>query len=128
MTLHCDVGDHDWTRPAQRGRPPKACPACKAGKLHKGGRVPSEGPRQRILEEKPPKPIKEPKPKVAKRKSRWYDVPPEPEGLVLRKPLSERASGWCTDYDPAPRAQHDKCDGDLGKTRCNCPSDCHEWN
>lgn len=25
MTLYCAVGDHYWTRPSQRGRPPKAC-------------------------------------------------------------------------------------------------------
>jgi hypothetical protein len=113
MTLHCVQCDTDWTRPAQRGRPPKLCPDCKAGKP---------------VKVEVPKPVKDPKPKVAKRQPRWYDTPPAPAGLLEAKPLSERASGWCTDYDPAPLAQHAKCDGDLGKSRCNCPDNCHGWN
>ena len=26
MKLHCQAGNHDWERPAQRGRPPLNCP------------------------------------------------------------------------------------------------------
>lgn len=25
-TLHCEIGDHDWLAPVQRGRPPRNCP------------------------------------------------------------------------------------------------------
>ena len=25
-TLHCEIGNHDWLAPIQRGRPPKNCP------------------------------------------------------------------------------------------------------
>lgn len=26
MKLHCELGDHDWERKSQRGRPPRNCP------------------------------------------------------------------------------------------------------
>lgn len=30
QTLWCSVGEHEWTRPPQRGRPPRACPEHQA--------------------------------------------------------------------------------------------------
>jgi hypothetical protein len=27
-TLHCQIGNHDWERPSQRGRKPLSCPQC----------------------------------------------------------------------------------------------------
>jgi hypothetical protein len=114
--LTCSVCDETWERPPKRGRPPKVCPVCR-------------GDEVRIVEPLPPptKP-KATKRKPRKRKSKWQELDSGLQGDLAALPLSERASGWCTDYDPAPKAQHDKCDGDLGKTRCKCPSDCHEWN
>lgn len=29
QALHCEIGDHDWSRPSQRGRPPRVCPECQ---------------------------------------------------------------------------------------------------
>jgi len=34
-TLHCDIGNHPFQRAVKRGRKPKACPECKAGKTVK---------------------------------------------------------------------------------------------
>lgn len=28
VTLHCELGDHDWERVSQRGRRPRSCPEC----------------------------------------------------------------------------------------------------
>src|SRR4051794_3298571 len=43
QTLRCQHGDgHDWTRPAQRGKPPRFCPA------HKGTTAPKAAPKPQV--------------------------------------------------------------------------------
>jgi hypothetical protein len=111
--LTCSVCSHTWEREPQRGRPPTKCADCRAG------RAPT------IVAA--PKPAPKAKP-TRKRKSKWEQLPVGLQADIAEQPLSGRASGWCTTYYPAPAAQHEKCDGDLGKTRCNCPDNCHGWS
>lgn len=113
--LTCEQCGKDWTRAAVRGRKPKVCPACR-------GDI-------KAPQEPPPvdhEPVTPPAPK-RRRKSKWDKTKSQqPAPALDTLPFTERASGWCTDYDPNPAAQHDKCDGDLVKYRCPC--DCHDWS
>jgi crossover junction endodeoxyribonuclease RusA len=50
------------------------------------------------------------------------------EGSVSDAPFASRPFGWCQDYGPGHRPQHEKCDGALGVTGGKnylCPCSCH---
>jgi len=109
QTLVCTVCDQTWEREPKRGRPPVRCPSC----ADNNSVAPSK-PRNT-----------EPKGKTT---DKWATFSTAQQVEFSELPLSERASGWCTDYDPLPKAVHERCDGNLGKRRCKCPEDCHGWN
>jgi hypothetical protein len=117
-TLTCAHG-HTFERERVRGRKPKLCPT------HRDS--PQDNSVRASVAVQDPKPT----PKRKRRSKTSYEQLSERTAGVARPdlddlPLGQRMSGWCTDYDPAPAAQHYKCDGDLGKYRCPC--DCHGWS
>lgn len=111
--LTCSNCGTTWEREPKRGRPPKLCLACK------------DAPKNSVSDVEPaPATLPSPKRNKRAKKSKWAkDEAPRPDLATL--PFTSRTSGWCTDYDPVPEAQHEKCDGDLGKYRCPC--ECHGW-
>jgi hypothetical protein len=102
--LTCKLCNKAWERESKRGRPPVVCPDCK-----NPGKAPE---RPQVKSKAPPGPASQGVPKTA-------------PVILDDLPFSQRTSGWCTDYDLGPVAQHERCDGDLGKYRCKC--DCHGW-
>lgn len=125
-TLTCESCNKTWERERVRGRKPKQCPDCKAGK-------PAKAPKPASKATPPPKAkvfspgLTDPSPAKPRKRKRAYDKLDTglDHGPLNLLPFTSRPSGWCTDYDPLPEAQHEKCDGDLGKYRCPC--DCHGW-
>ena len=106
-TLTCEVCDQDWQRKTARGRKPKNCPDCKAGKNLSDARAPASSV----------KPVK--KTTLPPGTARNKNIDP----AVKARKLSARSSGWCTDYNMGPVAQHWRCDADLGNVQCCC--ECH---
>jgi len=142
--LECRTCGTTWEREPQRGRPPVQCPDCKAGKpAARPASKPKKKPKPKAKAKTPKNSPAAPaasdsvgdKPgdsmagiKVKhKRGKTAYDklTTGVDDGLIEQRPFASRTSGWCTTYDPAPVAVHDRCDGDLGKYRCPC--DCHGW-
>lgn len=106
-TLTCEKCGSDWQRESVRGRKPKNCPDCKAGKAPAAT---TSTPKATSL------PVKR---MLGSEKARNKNIDP----AVKARPLSQRTSGWCTDYHMGPVAQHWRCDADLGKLQCRC--ECH---
>ncbi|MCA1799753.1 MAG: hypothetical protein LC650_00480 [Actinobacteria bacterium] len=130
--LTCSKCGQVWEREPQRGRPPKLCPDCKTGKAKTRPvekPVPAPEPPAEAETPEQEREFSTPSGGVQRRKrgkTAYEKLNTGVDHGDLRKlPLASRKSGWCTDYDPAPVAVHEKCDGDLGKYRCPC--DCHDW-
>lgn len=128
QTLTCSTCGSEWSRPPQRGRPPKQCPDCKAGRKPEKNPAPvarmMTPTAAKNLSEPPDDPVRPPVKR--KRKTAYGQMHAGADhGPLLDLPLASRTSGWCTTYDPSPVAVHDRCDGDLGKYRCPCS--CHGW-
>lgn len=117
-TLTCTACGQDWQRERVRGRKPKLCPDCKSGDT----RPTADQPKRTTLAavSAPARPEGDTTPRAPN------DAPDASSRALLALPFTKRTSGWCTDYPLGPAAQHDKCDGDLGRYRCPC--DCHEWD
>lgn len=106
--LLCSACDETWERPKARGRKPKVCPSCRANGNKPGPLTEPEQPAKMGPARKPEQTL-----------ATVY-MSDNPDKL----PFMDRPGGWCTDYDPAPKAQHDKCRYDLGSHRCPCH--CHK--
>lgn len=127
-TLTCESCNKTWERERVRGRKPKQCPDCREKPTQSPQEKKKQPDKAKVAKQKEPALESISKPPVKKRrgKTAYEKLAGEVDhGPLHLLPFTSRPSGWCTDYDPLPEAQHEKCDGDLGKYRCPC--DCHGW-